>query len=412
MSIFKKVKSWLSSFFQTPPPKPLDVDIPTKKSSTEDPKNKQHMHRHVDTMLMVKFWWMWLVIVGLAYVIFQSLNALYLILGAYIISIALESVVLFFSSRWLSRGFSIAISYFIFVSVFLLWFILLVPFVFSQTAAMIDMVVASIKAFQTTLSTQWLVVIVSDINWLPWYAKDYLLEIVSDPQFSGTIQRDLQNNISQIVWLWTSYAQNIGNVAVSLITWFFSLLAQLFIVVTLAVFFSIEKKIVMRFVAGLSGKADYDYLYAKLDRIYKRLGLWLRGQTIVCLCVGIAVFVVLSVLSLFGFALPSIWSLAIIAWVTNFIPYLGPFLWWIPAVLLAFVHFGWWGVVVVLIAYAVIQQLESSFLVPYIMHRTVGISPLLILISLIVWWLVMWFVWVVLAVPIAVIISMLYGEDK
>jgi predicted PurR-regulated permease PerM len=71
--------------------------------------------------------------------------------------------------------------------------------------------------------------------------------------------------------LGTSYAQNIGNVAVSFIGGFFSVLAQLSIVVTLAVFFSIEKKMVMRFISGLWGKADYDFVYAKLDRIYKRL---------------------------------------------------------------------------------------------------------------------------------------------
>jgi predicted PurR-regulated permease PerM len=59
----------------------------------------------------------------------------------------------------------------------------------------------------------------------------------------------------------------------------------------------------------------------------------------------------------------------------------------------------------------VIQQLESSFLVPYVMNRTVGISPLLILICLIVSGVVMGFVGVVLAVPIAVIISMIYGQE-
>jgi predicted PurR-regulated permease PerM len=199
--------------------------------------------------------------------------------------------------------------------------------------------------------------------------------------------------------------------AVWLLTGFFSVIAQLGIVVTLAVFFSIEKKMVMRFVAWLWGREDYDYAYAKLDRIYKRLWLWLRWQTIVCLCVWVAVFLILTILRLFGFGLPSIWSLAIIAGVTNFIPYLGPFLWWVPAVLLSFVHFGGWGVVVVFLAYVVIQQLESSFLTPYVMNKTVWISPLLILICLIVGGIVMGFVGVVLAVPIAVIISMVYWED-
>lgn len=128
-------------------------------------------------------------------------------------------------------------------------------------------------------------VIVQDLSWLPSYAKVYVLDIISNPQFSASIQSDLQNNISQIVGLGTSYAQNIGNIAVGLISGFFSVVAQLGVVVTLAVFFSIEKKMVMRFISGLWGKKDYDFVYAKLDRIYTRLGLWLRGQTIVCFCV-------------------------------------------------------------------------------------------------------------------------------
>lgn len=411
MSIFSKIKQWFSWLF----PKhevQVDAQITADSMPVEDQKDHQHVHRHVETLLMVKFWWVGLAIVAVAYIIFQSLSALYLILGAYIISVALESVVLFFQHRGLSRWFSLTLSYIILVAVFLSWFILIVPFVFSQMSAMIDTLVLSVRAFQSALNTQWLAAIIQDLSWLPWYAKEYVLDIISNPQFAATIQSDLQNNISQIVGLWTSYAQNIGNIAVSLISGFFSVVAQLGVVVTLAVFFSIEKKMVMRFISGLWGKKDYDFVYAKLDRIYARLGLWLRGQTIVCLCVWIAVFIVLQILALFGFALPSIWSLAIIAWVTNFIPYLWPFLWGIPAVLLAFVNFGGWGILFVFFAYGLIQQLESSFLTPYVMNRTVGISPLLILICLIIGGLVMWFVWVVLAVPIAVIISMVYGEDK
>ncbi len=410
MSIFGKIKQWLTSLL----PKhqdPVDVDVSLDREVLEpDTKDHQHVHRHVETLLMVKFWWVGLAIVAVAYIIFQSLSALYLILGAYIISVALESVVLFFQNRGLSRWFSLTLSYIILVAVFLSWFILIVPFVFSQMSSMIDTLVSSVRTFQVALNAQWLSAVIQDLSWLPAYAKQYVLDIISNPQFAATIQSDLQNNISQIVGLWTSYAQNIGNIAVSLISWFFSVVAQLGIVVTLAVFFSIEKKMVMRFISGLWGKKDYDLVYAKLDRIYTRLGLWLRGQTIVCFCVGIAVFIVLQILALFWFALPNIGSLAIIAWVTNFIPYLWPFLWWIPAILLAFVNFGGWGILFVFLAYGVIQQLESSFLTPYVMNRTVGISPLLILICLIVGWLVMWFVWVVLAVPIAVIISMIYWD--
>jgi predicted PurR-regulated permease PerM len=65
------------------------------------------------------------------------------------------------------------------------------------------------------------------------------------------------------------------------------------------------------------------------------------------------------------------------------------------------------------LAYVVIQQLESSVLVPVVMKKTVGISPLLILLTVIIGGLVMGFLGVVIAVPIAVIITILFeSKDK
>ena len=84
---------------------------------------------------------------------------------------------------------------------------------------------------------------------MPGYAKQSLINIIGDPAFNVAIQNDLQNNISQLVGIGTNYAQNIGNIAVSLVTSFVSFITQLTIVVVLAVLFSVEKKLVMRFVS-------------------------------------------------------------------------------------------------------------------------------------------------------------------
>jgi hypothetical protein len=51
------------------------------------------------------------------------------------------------------------------------------------------------------LATQGLASIVSDVSWLPAYVKEYLLDLIADPQFAVRIQSDIQANISQIIGL-------------------------------------------------------------------------------------------------------------------------------------------------------------------------------------------------------------------
>jgi predicted PurR-regulated permease PerM len=50
-------------------------------------------------------------------------------------------------------------------------------------------------------------------------------------------------------------------------------------------------------------------------------------------------------------------------------------------------------------------------LIPLLMNKTLGVNPVVIFLSMIIWSLVIGFVWVLLAVPIAVIIT-LFVEKK
>ena len=65
---------------------------------------------------------------------------------------------------------------------------------------------------------------------------------------------------------------------------------------------------------------------------------------------------------------------------------------------------------VVWIMYAIVQWTENNILIPAIMSKTLGISPLLILLCAITGVTLFGIVWVLLAVPLAVII-MIIGED-
>ncbi len=94
----------------------------------------------------------------------------------------------------------------------------------------------------------------------------------------------------------------------------------------------------------------------------------------------------------------------------EFVPYLWPIIALLPAIAIS--AFFWWkAVIIVIVLYIVIQQIENNFLVPYIMSKTLSISPFATLVSFIIWANLFWIIWIVLAVPIVAIIK-IFLEDR
>ncbi len=131
------------------------------------------------------------------------------------------------------------------------------------------------------------------------------------------------------------------------------------------------------------------------NEVEGRLGLWVRGQLILMAAMGAATGVVYTVLGLPGALL-----LGLIAALTEAIPIIGPLLGAIPAVLVAATVSPELALVVAVI-YVVLQIIEGAVLVPLVMRNTIGISPLLVLLSLLIGAAVGGMIGAFLAVPIA-----------
>ena len=58
--------------------------------------------------------------------------------------------------------------------------------------------------------------------------------------------------------------------------------------------------------------------------------------------------------------------------------------------------------------YTIIQQSEEKILVPVLMWKTLWVSPLIVFLCMILCWTIMWFFWILLAVPMAVIVSLAF----
>lgn len=377
-----------------------------------DEQQKQEKKIHtapfvVTNRMFVKFWAIGVVIVFFWLFIYESLSIIYLIFMAYIISLAIEAIIDFVQKRISYRGISIALAYLFVIVVFLGAVVFIVPFILNQLSDIISILIGNISEFQQLLATKSLIGIIQDSHRIPGSLKTALLDSFSNPAVVSWVQSQLEQNISQIINLGTSYARNIGNMAVSAVGTFFNFIAQTSIVLTLAVLFSIQKDAVMKFIAGLWGEKKYKFVYMKLERIYKKLGIWLKSQLFLCVFMGVTMYAALWILALFGIDLPQKWALAAIVAMTEFIPYIGPFIGGLAAALVAFIHFGAYGALVVIGVVFLMQRLENNVFIPLLMTKTLGVNPVVIFISMIIWAMILWIVGVLLAVPIAVIITLI-----
>jgi predicted PurR-regulated permease PerM len=140
------------------------------------------------------------------------------------------------------------------------------------------------------------------------------------------------------------------------------------------------------------------------NEIESRLGLWVRGQLILMGAIGGATAIAYTLLGLPGALL-----LALIAALTEAIPIVGPLLGAIPAVLVAATVSPELALVVAGV-YLVLQLVEGSVLVPMVMRNTVGISPLLVFISLLIGGAVGGILGAFLAVPVAASIEIILSR--
>ena len=135
-----------------------------------------------------------------------------------------------------------------------------------------------------------------------------------------------------------------------------------------------------------------------------KLGGYVRGQGLLCAAVGLTAFIAYLLIGL-----PYILVLAIFAGVMEMIPVFGPALGAIPALLVA-LSIDPSKALWVVIATGVIQLLENTVLVPRIMKHSMGVNPIIVLLSLIAFGSVFGFVGALLALPLAAIIQLLVSR--
>ncbi|NMB70233.1 AI-2E family transporter [candidate division WWE3 bacterium] len=195
-----------------------------------------------------------------------------------------------------------------------------------------------------------------------------------------------------------------SKISESIITTIFSLFSNITTVITLLIF-SLYMSLDLE-----NNKARFYSLFRNtvrqdvknvVEEIELSMGQWVKGQSFLMLVVGILSFIGLMVLDV-EYA-P---ALGLISGILEIVPMIGPILSAVIAAIVAFSDSTIKGIGV-LALYVIVQQLENNLLVPKIMQRVSGSSPLVILLALMIGSEFFGIVGAILAVPMVMVSSVI-----
>ncbi|HEY9017361.1 AI-2E family transporter [Thiomicrospira sp.] len=177
-----------------------------------------------------------------------------------------------------------------------------------------------------------------------------------------------------------------------------SLLTNVFLVVFIVIFILMEEASFPRkFRAAMP---DAQFTLDTTNGFMARVNKYLLIKTIISFVTGTLVTIWLYVL---GVDFPVLWGL--VAMLMNFIPNVGSLIAAVPAVLLALVQLGLGDAALVALGYLVINVVMGNLLEPKFMGKGLGLSPLVVFLSLLIWGWLFGPVGMFLSIPLTMIVK-------
>ncbi len=292
-----------------------------------------------------------------------------LLLLALILASAMEPVVNFMQQRKVPRMVSVITVYILVLGLTALIIYLLIPPVISQFKILQD----NLPAYSQVLQTRY--------SWLLGgsSANDWFQQLIAS--FTGD-----------------------GHSVITSTFGAFNGVLEFVAVLVIAFYLVAEERSINSLVAAVIPSHNHDMILGLIHKIQNKMGMWVIGQLIISFGIFIFTFIGLLVLKV-QYAL----VLALIAGLLEIVPYIGPFLSAVPALFIAFIQHPPLAIAVAVL-YLLVHEVEGYVLVPKIMEKTVGTSPLVTMIALLVGFKLAGVVGLFISVPLAAALTVAIKE--
>lgn len=138
----------------------------------------------------------------------------------------------------------------------------------------------------------------------------------------------------------------------------------------------------------------------RVQSVTQNINKYIAIKTAISFGTGLLVYFLLLIM---GVDYPLLW--AVLAFALNFIPTIGSMIALIPPVLLTIVQFGFVEALIVLLGYLVINTIMGNILEPKFMGKGLGLSTLVVFLSLIFWGWILGPIGMLLSVPLTITIK-------
>jgi predicted PurR-regulated permease PerM len=221
------------------------------------------------------------------------------------------------------------------------------------------------------------------------------------------VQNETQSFVQTLLSLKSIFAATSGG-AIKLLVSFFGGIFSLVLVIVLSFYFALQDTGVDDFLRMVMPVKYENYSVDLWRRAQKKIGLWMQGQILLSVIVGILVYLGLLIIGV-----PYALLLAVFTAMIEIIPIFGSLLSGVVAVVVGYSYGGVAIAAIVAGLYIVVNQFESNLIYPLIVKKIVGIPPLLVIVALIAGYTLAGFIGVLLSVPVAaVLLEFLNDFDK
>lgn len=181
----------------------------------------------------------------------------------------------------------------------------------------------------------------------------------------------------------------------------FSNLTSIFSVLIISLYMSMDWENIKVRIMNFFPENLQENVKDTIEEVEHEVGHWVKGQLLLMFIIGIFSFIGLVVLDV-QYAL----ALGLIAGLLEIVPMIGPIISAILAGVVGFVDSPWKGLGVVVL-FTVIQQLEGNIIVPQVMKKVSGFSPLSILLALLIGSEFFGILGAVIAIPVMMIVTII-----
>lgn len=262
---------------------------------------------------------------------------------------------------------------------------------FLVVGSVISLLIPPIVAQATELAQDFPKVIekvVSSFSSLKMYAQEHgFLDNVKS--YFGSLSSNIESTASGIF-------STVTGVIGGIVTFFLILVITFYMVV--------EENALKKIIYSVVPAKHQVYTMHLINRMQIKVGLWLRGQLILSLIIFVLTYVALTTVDVITGKMEYALVLALLAGLTEFVPYLGPTIAAIPAVFLAFTVSPMMAITIAILYY-VIQLIENNIIVPKLMQKVVGLNPIISIAVLLIGFKLAGIIGAILSIPVATAVA-------